>query len=375
MMVKNKKGWALLGLFILGIIGVCIFLVLSKTAVTQKSEELVDAERIPTYKPTIENKNNKPKDAPEGMVWIPGGEFSMGSKRESESLCSIGGITQDATPIHQVYVDGFWMDKTEVTNEQFKKFVDATGYVTVAEQQLSVEEFPNVPLEDLMAGSVVFTPTSNKVDLNNYLQWWRFVKGANWKHPDGPNSSIVDKWNFPVVHIAFEDAQAYAKWAGKRLPTEAEWEFAARGGKTGELYSWGNTLTINGKFQANIFQGDFPVEKGDSAEDGFAGIAPVAQYATNSYGLYDMAGNVWEWVNDWYSSEYYQELSQLGKVAVNPKGPKAPYDSRGGNELKRVHRGGSFLCTSEYCSKYLVGTRGNGEIKSATNHLGFRCVK
>lgn len=374
-MIKNKRIWGVVVL-VAGVVMLSFWLLhSSEKEGLIASDSVTDTNEKAQYQPTIENKNNKPKEAPQGMVWIPGGEFSMGSKRESESLCSIKGITQDATPVHRVYVDGFWMDATEVTNTQFQKFVDATGYVTVAEIKPSVEEFPNVPIENLVTGSAVFSPTAAKVDLNNYLQWWHFVKGANWKHPEGPDSSIKNRGNYPVVHITYEDAAAYAKWAGKRLPTEAEWEFAARGGKTGELYSWGNTLTINEKYQANIYQGDFPVDKGDTAEDGFAGIAPVAQYAPNRYGLYDMAGNVWEWVDDWYSSEYYTELSKTGKVAVNPKGPDAPYDARGGNELKRVHRGGSFLCTSEYCSKYLVGTRGNGEIKSATNHLGFRCVK
>ncbi|GEL11146.1 hypothetical protein FGL01_18850 [Flavobacterium glycines] len=375
MMIKNKKIWSISVVVIFTIGLAYLFSAASKKTVVEKSNEVVDSDGNPTYKPTIENKNNKPKYAPEGMVWIPGGEFSMGSKKESESLCSIKGVTQDATPIHQVYVDGFWMDAKEVTNDQFQKFVDATAYVTVAEIKPTIEEFPNVPIESLFAGSAVFTPTLTKVSLNNYLQWWRFVKGADWRHPEGPNSSIKNKGNYPVVQIAYEDALAYAKWAGKRLPTEAEWEFAARGGKTGELYSWGNTLTVDHKFQANIYQGDFPVDKGDTAEDGFAGIAPVAQFKSNAYGLYDMAGNVWEWVNDWYSSDYYRELSQEGGVARNPKGPDAPYDSKGGNEKKRVHRGGSFLCTSEYCSRYMVGTRGNGEVRSATNHLGFRCVK
>ncbi|MFC5682393.1 formylglycine-generating enzyme family protein [Flavobacterium sp. MAHUQ-51] len=374
-MNKNKPLRLISVFIILAMTIAYFFVVTTKGTSAQESNEVVGAAGQPTYKPTIENKNNKPSDTPERMVWIPGGEFSMGSKRESESLCSKPGVTQDALPIHQVYVDGFWMDATEVTNEQFQKFVDATGYVTVAEMKPTAEEFPNVPLENLFAGSTVYTPTPIKVALDNYLQWWRFQKAADWRHPEGPNSSIKNREHYPVVHIAYEDALAYAKWAGKRLPTEAEWEFAARGGKTGELYSWGNTLTVEGKYQANIYQGNFPVENGDSAEDGFAGIAPVAQYAPNPYGLYDMGGNVWEWVNDWYSSDYYSQLSKEAKVAKNPKGPDMPYDARGGNELKRVHRGGSFLCTSEYCSRYMVGTRGNGEVRSPTNHLGFRCVK
>ncbi|WP_418263332.1 formylglycine-generating enzyme family protein [Flavobacterium faecale] len=334
-------------------------------------------ERSALYQPTIENKNNKPSGtAPEGMVWIPGGEFSMGSDVSDESLCDVKGITKDASPIHRVYVDGFWMDESEVTNDQFTAFVKATGYVTVAEKKPTAEELPNVPEEFLIAGSAIFKPTPGKVNLNNFLQWWDFVGGTNWKHPLGPNSDLKGKGNYPVVHIAYEDAVAYAKWAGKRLPTEAEWEFAARGGKAGDLYAWGNTLKIDGKFQANIFEGTFPVEKGDTGEDGFVGIAPVKQYKPNAYGLYDVGGNVWEWVHDWYSETYYSEISAGGKVVRNPKGPEtAPYDTTGNNELKRVHRGGSFLCTSEYCSRYMVGTRGNGEIKSGANHLGFRCVK
>lgn len=343
------------------------------TMINPKDEDDISAKS--SYKFTIENKNNKPENGPKGMVWVPGGEFSMGSSIASESLCSIKGITEDSTPIHQVYVDGFWMDETEVTNEQFQLFVEETGYITVAEMKPTMEEFPNVPVEYLVKGSTVFTATPTKVNLDNFLQWWSFVQGADWRHPEGPNSSIENKEKYPVVQITFEDAVAYATWAGKRLPTEAEWEFAARGGKTGELYTWGNTLTAEGKFQANIYQGDFPIENGDTGDDGFIGIAPVAQYAPNHYGLYDMAGNVWEWVNDWYSSDYYVQLSKNGKTAINPKGPSETYNSRGGNEKRRVHRGGSFLCTSEYCSRYMVGTRGNGEIRSPTSHLGFRCVK
>lgn len=327
------------------------------------------------HQPTIENKNNAPKKAPKGMVWIPGGEFSMGSDEASESLCSIKGITKDATPVHRVYVDGFWMDQTEVTNKQFEAFVTATGYITVAEKVPTPEDLPGVPVEYLVAGSALFTPTASPVPLDNYTQWWQFVKAADWKHPEGPDSSIKNKENYPVVHIAYEDAVAYAQWAGKRLPTEAEWEFAARGGKSGELYPWGNNFKPNGSFQANIYQGDFPVANGDTGEDGFIGIAPVAQYVPNRYGLYDMSGNVWEWVNDWYSSDYYLQLSREAKVARNPQGPDKAYDAMGGNEKKRVHRGGSFLCTAQYCSRYMIGTRGKGEIKSAANHLGFRCIK
>lgn len=377
MIIITKK----IGLFVLlGISIVCIafgYSNLLNPSKVETTEECIDvnfSSKWALFKPTIENINNKPKVTAEGMVWIPGGEFSMGSNVADESLCSMKGVTQDATPIHQVYVDGFWMDETEVTNEQFQVFVNATGYITLAEVKPLSSEFPNVPLEYLIAGSVVFTPTPSKVNLNNFTQWWDFIGGANWKHPEGPGSSIKNKEKYPVVHITYEDAVAYAKWAGKRLATEAEWEFAARGGKTGELYAWGNSLNPGGKFQANIYQGEFPVDKGDTGEDGYVGIAPVKQYAPNGYGLYDMAGNVWEWVNDWYSAEYYTQLSREGKVARNPKGPKFS-EVANSAENKRVQRGGSFLCTDLYCSRYMVGTRGSGEIRTGANHLGFRCVK
>ena len=243
---------------------------------TPKSGELASG-----FEPTIPNPGSPSEPTPVGMVWIPGGEFSMGSNSESESICSLPGVTRDAVPVHRVYVDGFWMDETEVTNAQFTKFVEATGYVTVAETKPTQEEFPTAPPENLVAGSTVFTPTSQSVALDNYFQWWNYVTGANWKHPAGPASDLTGRENYPVVHIAYEDAVAYATWAGKRLPTEAEWEFAARGGRTGELYAWGDELQPNGKFQANIYQGQFPVEGRDTGADGFEGIAPVKQFAAN----------------------------------------------------------------------------------------------
>jgi formylglycine-generating enzyme len=325
------------------------------------------------FLPTKPNPARPPNPAPEGMVWIPGGEFSMGSDAASEVLCGLPGVTRDALPIHRVYLDGFWMDKTEVTNEKFEEFVKATGYVTVAERAPTREEFPTAPPENLVAGSTVFTPTPGPVPLNNHYLWWRYQHGANWRHPGGPDSDLKGKEKYPVVHIAYDDAVAYAKWAGKRLPTEAEWEFAARGGLSGKLYAWGDELKPGGKWMANIYEGQFPVN--DTGADGFAGIAPVAQFPPNGYGLYDMAGNVWQWCGDWYRADYYTTLAAQGGVARNPQGPDSPFDRIEPTEKKRVHRGGSFLCTDQYCTRYMVGTRGKGELMTGSNHLGFRCVK
>ncbi len=326
------------------------------------------------FAPTVENAITAPSSAPTGMVWIPGGEFSMGTDKSCETVCELPGVARDAAPIHRVYVDGFWMDATEVTNEQFAKFVEATGYVTIAEITPTKEEFPTAPPENLVAGSTVFAPTPGKGKLDNMMQWWTYIIGADWRHPTGPGSDIIGKEKYPVVQIAYDDAAAYAKWAGKRLPTESEWEFAARGGKTGELYTWGKELRPGGKFQANIYQGDFPVEEGDTGEDGFKGIAPTGQYPANPYGLYDMSGNVWEWCSDWYRVDTYARRKLEGKVARNPVGPATPYDPAEPGVKKRIHRGGSFLCTSKYCTRYMTGTRGKGEVNTASNHLGFRCV-
>jgi formylglycine-generating enzyme required for sulfatase activity len=327
---------------------------------------------VVAFGPTVPNKEPAPRTAPIGMLWIPGGEFSMGAQDPPTGDMVGMQATTDSRPIHRVYVDGFFMDKTDVTNAQFAEFVKATGYITVAEKTPTAEEFPGAPPENLVAGGVVFTPPDHAVDLNNHFQWWKYVKGANWRHPTGPGSTIKGKGNYPVVQVSFQDADAYANWAHKRLPTEAEWEFAARGGLAGKPYVWGEKFNPNGKYMANTFQGHFPNK--DTGSDGYVGIAPVAQYAPNGYGLYDMAGNVWQWTSDWYRVDYYTTLANAGGVARNPQGPDSPFDPAEPSEKKKVHRGGSFLCTDQYCSRYMVGTRGKGEVSTGTNHLGFRCV-
>jgi formylglycine-generating enzyme required for sulfatase activity len=325
------------------------------------------------FLPTVENKSVLPGKAPVGMAWIPGGEFSMGAQ-ESPGMNEVGmEATHDSRPIHRVYVTGFWMDKTDVTNVEFERFVKATGYLTVAERTPRAEDFPGAPPENLVPGAVVFSPPAHPVSLDDYYQWWSYVPHANWQHPEGPKSSIKGRENYPVVDVAYEDAQAYAKWAGKRLPTEAEWEFAARGGLSGKLYIWGDQFRPNGRWMANTFQGKFPVK--DTGADGHVGIAAVARYPPNGYGLYDMSGNVWQWTSDWYRFDYYGMLVEQGAVARNPQGPSDSFDPSEPGVAKRSMRGGSFLCTDQYCSRYMVGTRGKGDPGTGTNHLAFRCVK
>jgi formylglycine-generating enzyme required for sulfatase activity len=316
-----------------------------------------------------------PGEAPPGMVWVPGGEFAMGAAQPRGIDDNTVGMlaTDDARPIHRVAVDGFWADVTEVTNDAYARFVAATGYVTMAERAPTREEFPDAPADMLVPGSVVFAPPPGPVPLDNYLRWWSWVKGADWRHPAGPGSSLDGLGNHPVVHVAWPDAEAYCAWAGKRLPTEAEWEFAARGGLDGKVYPWGDEFMPGGKAMTNSFQGSFPDT--NSAADGHVATAPVAQFPPNGYGLYDVAGNTWEWVSDWYRPDWYATVAAAGGVARNPRGPDASFDPAEPGQAKRVHRGGSFLCTEQYCSRYMVGTRGKGEVNTGTNHLGFRCVQ
>jgi formylglycine-generating enzyme required for sulfatase activity len=300
--------------------------------------------------------------APTGMVWVEGGEFSMGSDAFT-----------DAQPIHRVAVDGFWIDSTEVTNAQFSRFVAATGYVTLAERTPRAEDYPGAPPENLVAGSVVFTPPGHDVPLDDHYQWWAYVHGADWRHPGGPDTDIDGMADHPVVHVAYEDVEAYAVWADKRIPTEAEWEFAARGGLDAKPYTWGDEFQPAGKFMANTFQGNFPNE--NTSEDGYATTSPVRAFPPNGFGLYGMAGNVWEWVADWYRPDTYATRAATGGVVHNPTGPAASFDPTEPGVTKRVHKGGSFLCTDQYCARYMPGGRGRGVLDTGTNHLGFRLVR
>jgi sulfatase modifying factor 1 len=298
-----------------------------------------------------------------GMVWIPEGRFEMGCKD-----CQLS----NALPLHKVELSGFWMDQTPVTNRDFKNFVVKTGQRTVAERPLQPKDYPGVPPEKLLSGSAVFTPPDRVDSLDDALQWWRYVAGASWQHPEGPSTQIDDRWDHPVVHIAFSDAAAYCEWAGKRLPTEAEYEYAARGGLHGKRYAWGDELKPGGRWPANIWQGKFP--SGNSLEDGFARTSPVRSFPPNGYGLYDISGNVWHWTSDWYRPDTYARDAAQG-VAQNPKGPDSSWDPNETQTPKRVQRGGSFLCSDHYCTRYLVGSRGKGAVDSAGSNVGFRCVK
>lgn len=309
--------------------------------------------------------NNQKQQIGKGtdMAWVPAGIFWMGCKEPSFI---------DARPIHKVHINGFWLDRTLVTNKQFARFVHATGYITIAERKPQAKDFPGAPPENLVPGALVFTMPSYSVSLANHYQWWRYVPGANWQHPEGPASNLNGRWHHPVVQIAYDDAIAYARWQHKRLPTEAEFEYAARGDLNQKLFSWGDILKPGGKWQANIWQGNFP--SNNTAEDGFRTTAPVASFPSNGYGLYDMTGNVWEWCSDWYRVDYYKTFAST-KIADNPQGPADSCDPFEPGVPKRVQRGGSFLCTDQYCARYLVGARGKGEPSSGCSNVGFRCAK
>jgi len=292
------------------------------------------------------------------MAWVPAGRFTMGSD---------AAMFPDARPLHAVSLDGFFMDRNLVTNAQFARFVRATGYVSVAERRPDPKLFPGVPPEKLVPGGVVFVAPSHAVPLDDVSRWWRYVPGANWRHPQGPASTLAGRADHPVVQVCWQDAASYARWAGKRLPTEAEWEYAARGGLDRKPYVWGSEDAPRGKMMANTFQGHFPDR--NTREDGHAGTSPVGAFPANGWGLYDMAGNVWEWCADWYRPDYY---------AVSPRrAPPGPADSLDPEEPgvpKRVQRGGSFLCTDQYCSRYRPGGRGKGDVLTGASNVGFRCA-
>ena len=317
---------------------------------------------------------------PAGMVHIPGGEFLMGSDSKMAQA--------NEKPAHQVRIHGFWMDQRHVTNAEFRKFVEATGYVTTAEKAPDWETLkvqlppgtPRPPDSAMVAGGMVFVGTARPVPLQDYSRWWRYVPGADWRHPGGPGTSIEGKDNHPVVQVSYEDAQAYAKWAGKRLPTEAEWEFAARGGLEQATYAWGEKFAPDGKQMANVWQGQqgqpFPVVSAKAG--GALGTSPVGTFPANGYGLYDMTGNAWQWVADWYRADQFRREAALGKLIADPAGPVASWDpSEPGVPVtapKRVTRGGSFLCNEDYCLSYRPSARRGTDPYNSMSHLGFRLV-
>src|SRR5690554_664623 len=317
------------------------------------------------------SKNRPGSKSPESMVWVAGGDFLMGTDEEN--------VYPAEKPAVKRTVKGFWMDETEVTNQQFKTFIEATGYQTLAEKTPLWEEIkkqlpPDTPKPEgliLKPGSLVFTPPPHPVPTQDISQWWTWVKGASWKNPEGPESNLEGRWDHPVVHVAFEDAAAYAEWAGKRLPTEAEWEYAAKAGMSGQRYAWGNELNPNGRFMANTFQGTFPNE--NEAKDGFQGTAPVKSFSPNQYGLYDMIGNVWEMTEDWFDAIKFQRLS--GNAPLLDSGMNQCYNPNNPYAQERVIKGGSFLCADNYCVNYRPSARQGHAFDSGSSNVGFRCVK
>jgi formylglycine-generating enzyme required for sulfatase activity len=319
-------------------------------------------------------KLDPPTQTPEGMVWIPGGEFVQGAVPKDKMAM------MHEKPAHKVVLSGFFMDIHEVTNAQFARFVEETGYISVAEREIDWEEMkkqlpqgtPKPHDSILQPGSLVFKKTKSSVpNLYDYSQWWEWKIGANWKHPNGPGTDIVGKENEPVVHIAFEDAQAYCEWAGRRLPTEAEWEYAARAYQSNELFFWGSDVAQLSS-HANTWEGEFPVN--NTKEDGFERRAPVMSYPKNGFGLYDMAGNVWEWTGDWYNTDYYKELAHKQTSIKNPKGASRAFNPSNPYAEEKVIKGGSFLCSASYCASYRISARMATSPDSGMEHLGFRTV-
>lgn len=302
----------------------------------------------------------------EDMAWIPAGSFLMGSDDHYP----------EEAPAHRAHVQGFWIDRYAVTNAAFAGFVEATGYVTVAERPLDPATYPGAPLAALVPGSLVFHQPPGPVELNDVRLWWRYVPGADWRHPQGPGSSVTGLGDHPVVHIAHEDAEAYARWVGKRLPTEEEWEYAARGGIEGAVFAWGDELTPGGRFMANTWQGEFPWQ--NLGRDGYRGTSPVGAFPPNAFGLYDMGGNVWQWTDDWYAPGH------PGPAAAPCCAPQPPRHASPEGSLepgariripRKVLKGGSFLCAPNYCFRYRPAARSPQAIDSSSEHIGFRCVR
>jgi sulfatase modifying factor 1 len=304
------------------------------------------------------------REIPAGTTWVPGATFRMGSDEHYP----------EEAPVHRVTVDGLWVDTTPVTNREFADFVEATGYRTVAERELDPADFPGAPPENLVAGSLVFTPTAGPVDLRHLSQWWTWTPGACWRHPEGPGSTLAGRAEHPVVHVAHEDAEAYAAWAGKELPTEAEWEHAARGGLDGAVYTWGNEPEREGERLAHYWHGDFPWR----AEPGYGTTAPVGSYPPNGFGLLDTAGNVWEWTSEWYVDGHSADPEKPCCVPVNPRGAslEESYDPAQPQFPipRKVIKGGSFLCADTYCMRYRPAARRPQMIDTGMSHVGFRCV-
>ena len=300
----------------------------------------------------------------EGMTWVPGGTFAMGSEA----------FYPEEAPVREVAVDGFWLDETPVANDEFAAFVEATGYTTLAERDPDPADYPGADPADLVAGSAVFTQPDGPVDLREPSGWWEYVPGADWRHPEGPDSGIADRMDHPVVHVAHEDAAAYAAWAGKRLPTEAQWERAARGGLEGKRYVWGDEHVPDGQLMANTWQGEFPHE--NRALDGYERTSPVGSFPANGFGLYDVAGNVWDWTRDWFSADP-GEASPACCTPQNPRGAtrEESVDPRDPSAVpRRVLKGGSHLCAPNYCFRYRPAARYPQPVDTTTSHVGFRCV-
>ncbi|WP_204104755.1 MULTISPECIES: formylglycine-generating enzyme family protein [Spirulina sp. CCY15215] len=351
-MLKTKTKKILLAC-VLG--GLAAILLLHQGLTLLKKTQLVPAQRLWSQETEIVANTGANSQCSQDMVWVKGGTFQMGSEKHYK----------EEKGVSKVKVTGFCIDQYEITNAQFAQFVKETGYITLAERPLSAEEFPNLSEEQRSPGSIVFIPPQGKQQVRE-LSWWHWVPGADWQHPTGPNSNIAEKDNYPVVQVAYKDAIAYAKWAGKSLPTEAQWEFAAQGGLEGKEFTWGNTYSAK---KANTWQGIFPYQ--NTEEDGYLSSAPIGSFAPNNYDLYDMAGNVWEWTQDWYRMGHQNKTSDVDPIVSNPEDS---FDPREPGAAKHVIKGGSYLCAPNYCSRYRPAAREAQAPDTGTSHIGFRLV-